>query len=44
MVAMIPHRPTLPSGITEDQFFVLEKPGLDICKADSLDEDDEVNR
>ncbi|KAG1770532.1 hypothetical protein EDD22DRAFT_816757 [Suillus occidentalis] len=30
VVAMIPHRPTLPSGIIEDRFFVLERPGLDI--------------
>ncbi|KAJ8579693.1 hypothetical protein M405DRAFT_712474, partial [Rhizopogon salebrosus TDB-379] len=30
VVAMIPHKPTLPSGTTEDRFFMLEKPGLDI--------------
>ncbi|KAG1905035.1 uncharacterized protein F5891DRAFT_922696, partial [Suillus fuscotomentosus] len=30
VVAMIPHEPRLPSGITEDRFFMLEKPGLDI--------------
>lgn len=30
VVAMIPHRPTLPSGVTEDRFFMIEKPGLDI--------------
>jgi hypothetical protein len=31
VVAMIPHEPRLPSGITEDRFFMLEKPGLDIA-------------
>ena len=41
---MITHRPTLPSGVIEDRFFVLEKPGLDICESDGLDEDDEVDR
>ncbi|KIJ59683.1 hypothetical protein HYDPIDRAFT_32907 [Hydnomerulius pinastri MD-312] len=30
VVAMIPHTPTLPSGITEDRFFMCEKPGLDV--------------
>ncbi|KAG0692379.1 hypothetical protein DFH29DRAFT_817662 [Suillus ampliporus] len=30
MIAMVPHRPTLPSGVTEDHFFMVEKPGLDI--------------
>jgi hypothetical protein len=30
VVAMIPHRPTLPSGITEDRFFMVEKAGLDV--------------
>ncbi|KIK35849.1 hypothetical protein CY34DRAFT_26510 [Suillus luteus UH-Slu-Lm8-n1] len=30
VVAMIPHKPTLPSEVTEDWFFMLEKPGLDI--------------
>jgi hypothetical protein len=30
VVAMVPHRPTLPSGVTEDHFFMIEKPGLDI--------------
>ena len=44
VVAMIPHRPMLPSGVVEDRFFVLEKPGLDICESDGLDEDDEVDR
>ena len=44
VVTMIPHRPMLPSGIIEDRVFVLEKPGLDICESDSLDEDDEVDR
>lgn len=32
VVAMIPHKPMLPSGVMEeeDRFFMLEKPGLDI--------------
>ncbi|KAG2106524.1 hypothetical protein BD769DRAFT_1336785, partial [Suillus cothurnatus] len=28
VVAMIPHRPKLQSGVVEDRFFLLEKPGL----------------
>ncbi|KAG1853961.1 hypothetical protein F4604DRAFT_1932931 [Suillus subluteus] len=31
VVAMIPHKPRLPSGIIEDRFFMLEKPELDIA-------------
>ncbi|KAG1792516.1 uncharacterized protein HD556DRAFT_1239417 [Suillus plorans] len=30
IVVMVPHRPTLPSGVTEDCFFMVEKPGLDV--------------
>ncbi|KAG2340367.1 hypothetical protein BDR05DRAFT_1002561 [Suillus weaverae] len=30
VVAMIPHTPTLLSGVTEACFFMMEKPGLDI--------------
>lgn len=30
VVAMIPHTPRLPSGVTEARFFMMEKPGLDI--------------
>jgi hypothetical protein len=30
VIAMVPHRPALPSGVTEDRFFMVEKPGLDI--------------
>ena len=30
VIAMIPHKPTLPSGVTEDRFFMMERPGLDI--------------
>ncbi|KAG1727848.1 hypothetical protein EDD22DRAFT_830687 [Suillus occidentalis] len=30
VVAMIPHRPTLPSGVTEDRYFMVEKTGLDV--------------
>ncbi|KIK16631.1 hypothetical protein PISMIDRAFT_15704 [Pisolithus microcarpus 441] len=32
VVGMIPHRVRLPSGITEDRFFLMEKPGLDISQ------------
>lgn len=39
---MVPHTPTLPSGTTEDQFFMLEKPGLDISKLTmSIEEEEE---
>lgn len=31
VVGMVPHRPTLPSGVTEDRYFLVEKPGLDIA-------------
>ncbi|KAG1841459.1 hypothetical protein C8R48DRAFT_620208, partial [Suillus tomentosus] len=45
VVAMIPHKPTLPSGVTEDRFFMLEKPGLDIStlgvRDDGHEEDQE---
>ena len=30
VVAMIPHKIVLTSGVKEEQFFMLEKPGLDI--------------
>ncbi|KAF9219884.1 hypothetical protein BS17DRAFT_716393 [Gyrodon lividus] len=30
VVGMIPHTPHLPSGVTEDHFFLLERPGLDL--------------
>ncbi|KAG1894229.1 uncharacterized protein F5891DRAFT_961902 [Suillus fuscotomentosus] len=30
VVAMVPHTPTLPSGVTEPHFFMMERPGLDI--------------
>jgi len=30
VIAMIPHTPTLPSGVMEDRFFMVERPGLDI--------------
>ncbi|KIK91987.1 hypothetical protein PAXRUDRAFT_148287, partial [Paxillus rubicundulus Ve08.2h10] len=30
IVGMIPHRPCLPSGVMEDLFFLLERPGLDL--------------
>ncbi|KAG2341727.1 hypothetical protein BDR05DRAFT_887771, partial [Suillus weaverae] len=31
VVGMVPHKPTLPSGVTEDCYFMVEKPGLDIA-------------
>lgn len=30
VVGMIPHTPTLPSGVTEPRFFMMERPGFDI--------------
>ncbi|KAG0699211.1 hypothetical protein DFH29DRAFT_1015572 [Suillus ampliporus] len=30
VIAMIPHEPTLPSGVTESRFFMMERPGLEI--------------
>lgn len=30
VVAMVPHTPTLPSGVTEPRFFMMERPGFDI--------------
>ncbi|KAG1747507.1 hypothetical protein EDD22DRAFT_958220 [Suillus occidentalis] len=30
VIAMIPHKPKLPSGLTEDRFFMVEKPCLDV--------------
>ncbi|KAG2049519.1 hypothetical protein BDR06DRAFT_1012028 [Suillus hirtellus] len=51
IVAMIPHEPRLPSGITEDRFFMLEKPGLDIANfgashenlGDDAEDDEDAN-
>ncbi|KAG1740749.1 uncharacterized protein EDB91DRAFT_1019785, partial [Suillus paluster] len=31
VVGMVPHKPTLPSGVVENWFFLVEKPGLDIA-------------
>ncbi|KAG0702249.1 hypothetical protein DFH29DRAFT_763492, partial [Suillus ampliporus] len=31
VVGMVPHKPTLPSGVTEDRYFMVERPGLDIA-------------
>ncbi|KAG0692739.1 hypothetical protein DFH29DRAFT_1008189 [Suillus ampliporus] len=51
VIGMVPHRPTLPSGVTEDRYFLVEKPGLDIATfgvayegpgADDEDADDEA--
>lgn len=42
VIALVPHTPTLPDGTTEDRFFMLEKPGLDISKLTiPLEEEDD---
>ncbi|KAG2039117.1 hypothetical protein BDR03DRAFT_1009314 [Suillus americanus] len=41
VVAMIPHKPTLPSGVTEDRFFILEQLGSDISTLGVRDDDNE---
>ncbi|KIJ13585.1 hypothetical protein PAXINDRAFT_80791 [Paxillus involutus ATCC 200175] len=45
VIAMIPHQPTLPSGVTEPRFFMVEKPGLDMSnlgvKYEGFEDDDE---
>ncbi|KAG2080733.1 uncharacterized protein F5147DRAFT_749270 [Suillus discolor] len=48
VIAMVPHKPTLPSGLTEERFFMIEKLGLDVsdpgvCYSAYHDEDDEDN-
>jgi hypothetical protein len=45
VIAMIPHKPKLPSGIIKEQFFLLEKPGLQISNLgiNHVDEDDNDN-
>ncbi|KAG1724251.1 hypothetical protein EDB19DRAFT_1644676 [Suillus lakei] len=40
VVAMVPHRPVLPSGVEEDRFFLLEKPGLGLLTVDEETEDE----
>jgi len=47
VVAMVPHRPTLPSGVVGDRFFMVEKPRLDVSNLgipynSGADDDDEV--
>ncbi|KAG1887411.1 uncharacterized protein F5891DRAFT_967324 [Suillus fuscotomentosus] len=42
VVAMIPHCPTLPSGIMEDRYFMVEKTGLDVTLTGvEVEEDDQ---
>ncbi|EIW87263.1 hypothetical protein CONPUDRAFT_41273, partial [Coniophora puteana RWD-64-598 SS2] len=41
VVGMVPHRPTLLSGIEEDRFYMVEKPGLDVATFVGNDEEDE---
>ncbi|KAG2157558.1 hypothetical protein DEU56DRAFT_722755 [Suillus clintonianus] len=42
VIAMIPHRPTLPSGVTEDRYFMVEKTGLDVTLTGvEVEEDDQ---
>ncbi|KIK73081.1 hypothetical protein PAXRUDRAFT_179303 [Paxillus rubicundulus Ve08.2h10] len=48
IVGMIPHTPRLPSGVTEDRFFLWERPGLDLTHfavphAAHADEDEDNN-
>ncbi|KAG2146318.1 hypothetical protein DEU56DRAFT_731694, partial [Suillus clintonianus] len=40
VVAMVPHRPKLPSGLVEDRFFLVEKPGLGLVSVDEEMGDD----
>jgi hypothetical protein len=40
VVAVIPHRPTLPSGVTQDRLFVVEKTGLDVSHTGIFVEED----
>lgn len=42
VVAMVPHHPRLPSGVVEDRFFMVEKPGLDVASFGILPVDDAV--
>ncbi|KAG2125708.1 uncharacterized protein EDB93DRAFT_1258036 [Suillus bovinus] len=45
VVTMIPHCPTLPSGVIEDHIFVLECPGLDIYQFGvEQDQEDEADQ
>ncbi|KAG2030702.1 hypothetical protein BDR03DRAFT_936586 [Suillus americanus] len=45
VVAMILHRPTLPSGVIEDRFFVLERPGLNVYQFGvEQDQEDEIDQ
>ncbi|KIN93212.1 hypothetical protein M404DRAFT_36291 [Pisolithus tinctorius Marx 270] len=32
VIGMIPHKPTFMSRITEDRYFIVEKPGLDVLQ------------
>ncbi|KAG0693528.1 uncharacterized protein EDB91DRAFT_1020064, partial [Suillus paluster] len=41
VVTVIPHRPTLPSGVTEDRVFVIEKTGLDVSYTGVFAEEDD---
>jgi hypothetical protein len=40
VVSMIPHRPKLQSGVVEDCFYLLEKPGLGLVTVDEEIEDE----
>ncbi|KAJ8588647.1 hypothetical protein M405DRAFT_792718 [Rhizopogon salebrosus TDB-379] len=40
VVLMAPHCLKLPSGVEEDRFFVVEKPGLDIARVGVVNEDE----
>ncbi|KAG1806082.1 uncharacterized protein BJ212DRAFT_1486000 [Suillus subaureus] len=40
VVTMVPHCPKLPSGLVEDHFFLVEKPGLGLVSVDEEMGDD----
>jgi hypothetical protein len=42
VIAMVPHCPCLPSGVQEDRYFMVEKPGLDVATFGILDDPTEV--
>ncbi|KAG1851567.1 hypothetical protein C8R48DRAFT_612469 [Suillus tomentosus] len=43
VVGMIPHKPTLPNGQVEEQFFLVEKTGLDIARCGLQDDNGDID-
>ncbi|KAG1878337.1 hypothetical protein F4604DRAFT_1880351 [Suillus subluteus] len=43
VVGMIPHKPTLPNGQVEEQFFLVEKTGLDIARCGLQDGNGDID-